>query len=234
MNIWAPPPRISNDCKRRGAAPDSASCSAFGVDAGSIDLARDRRLCKESELGRSEPLKSWRTGARRFFDSLSGSAWWGGALCNLEAPVPLGATRGRTVRWSSRAGRAAGRELEPTLLSRAAVCGLCDDDTSVARGDYDEDDPDMSLLSTTALAMSPLHDGSDNGSSLEETPRSPAFRLLMWLSFRSRLAISRSLCCALRAARRFSAAALFRLKIASSRRVKRRLGDQRGGVNGSR
>jgi hypothetical protein len=40
----------------------------------------------------------------------------------------------------------------------------------------------------------------------------------MRLSFRSRLAIWRSLCCALRTAHRLSAAALFRLKIASSGR----------------
>jgi hypothetical protein len=76
----------------------------------------------------------------------------------------------------------------------------------------------MSLQYTAALAMSPLHDGSGDGSSLEETPRSPAFRLLMQLSFRSLLAISRSLCSALHAARRLSAAALFRLKITSSGR----------------
>jgi hypothetical protein len=79
-------------------------------------------------------------------------------------------------------------------------------------------DPDMSLHSTAALATSPLHDGSGDGSSLEETSLSLAFRLLMRLSFRSCLAISHSLCCALRAARRLSAAAFFRLKIASSGR----------------
>jgi hypothetical protein len=73
----------------------------------------------------------------------------------------------------------------------------------------------MSLQFTAVLAMSPLHDGSGDGSSLEEMLRSPAFLLLMRLSFRSRLAISRSLCCTLRAARRLSATALFRLKIAS-------------------
>jgi hypothetical protein len=50
------------------------------------------------------------------------------------------------------------------------------------RGD-DEDDPDMSLQSVAALATSPLHDGFGDRSSLEETPRSPAFRLLMRLSF---------------------------------------------------
>jgi hypothetical protein len=76
----------------------------------------------------------------------------------------------------------------------------------------------MSLQSTAALATSPLHDGFDDGSSLEETLRSPTFRLLMRLSFRSRLAISRSLCCALRVARRLSVATLFRLKITSSGR----------------
>jgi hypothetical protein len=96
-----------------------------------------------------------------------------------------------------------------------AICGRRDDDTSVARGGDDEEDPDMSLQSTAALATSPLHGGSVDGSSLEEMSLSPAFRLFMWLSFQSRLAISGSLCCALRAAHRLSAAALFRLKIAS-------------------
>jgi hypothetical protein len=76
----------------------------------------------------------------------------------------------------------------------------------------------MSLQSTATLATSPLHDGSGDRSSSEETPRSPTFHLLMRLSFRSRLAIWRFLCCALRAARRFSAATLFRLKIACSGR----------------
>jgi hypothetical protein len=76
----------------------------------------------------------------------------------------------------------------------------------------------MSLQSTTALATSPLHDGSGNGSSSEKTPSSPAFRLLMRLSFRSRLAIWHFLCCALLAACRFSTATLFWLKIASSGR----------------
>jgi hypothetical protein len=136
----------------------------------------------------------------------------------LGGTRPMGATRGRTVRWPSRAGRAAGRELEPTFLSRTAVSGCRDDDTSVAwRGD-DEDDPGISLQSTAALARLPLHDGSVDRSSLEETPCSPAFRLLMRLSFRSRLAISRRLCCALREACRLSVAALFWLKIASSGR----------------
>jgi hypothetical protein len=45
------------------------------------------------------------------------------------------------------------------------------------------DDPDMSLQSTAALAMSPLHDGSGDGSLLEENSCSLTFRLLMWLSF---------------------------------------------------
>jgi hypothetical protein len=76
----------------------------------------------------------------------------------------------------------------------------------------------MSLQSTATLATSPLHDGSGDGSSLEETPHSPAFHLLTRLSFRSRLAISRSLCCVLHVARRLSATALFWLKITSSGR----------------
>jgi hypothetical protein len=163
-------------------------------------------------------LKSWRTGASRSSDRFGGVCLWRTTLCDSEAPVLLGATRGRTVRWSSRAGRAAGRELEPTFLSRAAVCSRRDDDTSMAWGGNDEDDPDMSLQSIVALGTSPLHDGSGDRSSLEEMPCSPAFRLLMRLSFRSRLAILRSLCCSLRAACRLSAASLFRLKITSSGR----------------
>jgi hypothetical protein len=49
-------------------------------------------------------------------------------------------------------------------------------------------------------------------------PSSPAFCLLMQLSFRSRLAIWRFLCYTLRVAHRLSAAALLRLRITSSRR----------------
>jgi hypothetical protein len=41
------------------------------------------------------------------------------------------------------------------------------------RGVDNEDDHDMSLQSTAALATSPLHDGFDDESSSEETPRSP-------------------------------------------------------------
>jgi hypothetical protein len=76
----------------------------------------------------------------------------------------------------------------------------------------------MSLQSTAVLDTSPLHVRSSDGSLLEETSRSPTFRLLMRLSFRSCLVISHSLCYALRAARRLSAVTLFRLKIASSGR----------------
>jgi hypothetical protein len=64
-----------------------------------------------------------------------------------------------------------------------AIYGRRDDDTLVAWRGGDEDDPDMSLQSTATLATSPLHDGFGDGSSLEETSHSPAFRLLMWLSF---------------------------------------------------
>jgi hypothetical protein len=86
-------------------------------------------------------------------------------------------------------GGAAERELEPTVLSRLAACGRCNDDTSTSRGTDDEDDPDMLLQSIAALATSPLQDGSGDGSSLEETPDSPAFRHLIQLLLRSRLAI---------------------------------------------
>jgi hypothetical protein len=65
----------------------------------------------------------------------------------------------------------------------------------------------MLLQSTVALATSPLHDGSGDGSSSEETLSSPAFHLLVRLSLRSCLVIWRFLCCALRAARLLSAAA---------------------------
>jgi hypothetical protein len=76
----------------------------------------------------------------------------------------------------------------------------------------------MSLQSTAALGSSPLHASAGDGSSSEETLRSTAFRRLMRLLFRSHFAISNSLCCTLRAARRLSAAAWLRLKIASSGR----------------
>jgi hypothetical protein len=115
-----------------GAAPESASCGTLGIDAKSVDLARDRRLCRESESGPSEPSKSWRTVVGRSSDRLEGSTWRGGALCDSGALVPLGAMRGRTTRWSSRVGRAVGHELEPAFLSRAATSGRRDDDTSVA------------------------------------------------------------------------------------------------------
>jgi hypothetical protein len=78
----------------------------------------------------------------------------------LGAPVPLGTTRGRTSRWSSRVGRAAGLKLEPAFLLRATICGCHDDDTSVARGGDDKDNPAMPLQPTAALATLPLHDGS--------------------------------------------------------------------------
>jgi hypothetical protein len=116
-------PGLCHDCRRREAVPESTTCGVLDVDAESVDFPHDRHRCRESESGRSEPLKSWWTGAGRSSDRLGGSAWWGVALCNLEAPVLLGATRGRTVPWSSRAGRAACRELECTFLSRAVVCG---------------------------------------------------------------------------------------------------------------
>jgi hypothetical protein len=44
-------------------------------------------------------------------------------------------------------------ELEPTFLSRVAVCGRRGDDTSVARGGDDEDDPAMLLMVKTHLTF---------------------------------------------------------------------------------
>jgi hypothetical protein len=70
----------------------------------------------------------------------------------------------------------------------------------------------MSLQSTVALATSPLHDGSGDGSSSEETPGFPAFCLLVQLSWRSLLAIWCFLYCALRVAHLFSTATYFLVK----------------------
>jgi hypothetical protein len=55
MNVRAPPPPISNDCRRRGAVPESAACGALSIDEESVDFACYPRLCKVSESGRSEP-----------------------------------------------------------------------------------------------------------------------------------------------------------------------------------
>jgi hypothetical protein len=74
-------------------------------------------------------------------------------------------------------------------LSRAAACGWSDDDISTPRGGDDEDDPDMLLQSTAALATSPLHNGLGDESSLEETSSSSAFHLLMRLSLLGDLAL---------------------------------------------
>jgi hypothetical protein len=65
------------------------------------------------------------------------------------------------------------------VLSCSVACRRRDGDTSAPRGGDDEDDPDMLLQSTAALATSPLHEGSGDESSSEETPSSPAFRLLL-------------------------------------------------------
>jgi hypothetical protein len=83
---------------------ESASCGALGVDAESVDLARDWCLYRESESGRLEPSKSWRVGAGRSSDRLGGSARRGGTLCVSGAPVLPGATQGWTTYGSSRAG----------------------------------------------------------------------------------------------------------------------------------
>jgi hypothetical protein len=96
---------------------------------------------------------------------------------------------------------------QPHNLVAPRLRGRRDDDTSTPWSGEDEDDPDMFLQSTAALATSPLHDGSGDGSSSEEMPCSPALRLLLWSSLRSRLAIWHFLCCALRAACLLSAVA---------------------------
>jgi hypothetical protein len=92
-----PPPRIINDRRRRGVAPESTSCDALGVNAEPVDLARDRHLCKESESGRSEPLKRWRDGVARSSGRLGGSVRRGGSLRASEALKPPGAMRGRVA-----------------------------------------------------------------------------------------------------------------------------------------
>jgi hypothetical protein len=110
----------------------------------------------------------------------------------------ISAARECPFRWAVRervdhrpiwAGGAAGRELETTILSCPASRGWHDDDTSTPRRGKDEDDLDMLLQSTAALATSPLHNGSGDGSLSEETPCSPTFHLLLRSSLRSRLAI---------------------------------------------
>jgi hypothetical protein len=103
--------------------------------------------------------------------------------------VPLGAVRERVDRRPTRVGGAAGRELEPTVLSCPASRGQRDDDTSAPRGGDDEDDPNMLLQSIAALATSPLQDGSGDRSSSEETLVSPAYSLLLRSSLRWCLAI---------------------------------------------
>jgi hypothetical protein len=126
-------------------------------------------------LRRPELSKRWRVGAGRSSDRLGGSTRRGGFLRTSEAPGPPGATRGRTTCWSSRVGRAADRELEPTFFSPTAIYSRRDDNTSVARGGNDVDDPNMLLQSTVVLDVSPLHDGSGDGSSLQESRAPPPF-----------------------------------------------------------
>jgi hypothetical protein len=158
---WTPPPVV-----RSVLTPSLSTSPATGASAGSPSRGSRNRL-RAGELEPTAPptASEGRPNKAGLF-------------------ATRGRTQGRTTRWSSRAGRAAGRELEPTFLSCAAIRGCRDDDTSVARGGNDEEDPDMSLQSTAALATSPLHDGSGDGSSLEEMLRSPAFCLLIRLSLR--------------------------------------------------
>jgi hypothetical protein len=65
-------PGLCHDCRRREAVPESTTCGVLDVDAESVDFPHDRHRCRESESGRSEPSKSWRTGAGRSSDRLGG------------------------------------------------------------------------------------------------------------------------------------------------------------------
>jgi hypothetical protein len=87
----APPPQISKDCKRRGAAPYSAACGALGVDSESDDFPRYRRLCKESRGGRSHRKAGRRTPVA---PPIFSGGWLGG--------VRISATRRRPSRWVPR------------------------------------------------------------------------------------------------------------------------------------
>jgi hypothetical protein len=115
--------------------------------------------------------------------ALAGRLDGAGSLRTSDAPESPNVVRGRVARWSSWAERATDRELEPTFFSCAAGSGRRDDVTSTARGGDSVNDPDVSLQSIAALGSSPLHVGSGDGSSLEETPCSLAFCRLMRLSF---------------------------------------------------
>jgi hypothetical protein len=66
-------------------------------------------------------------------------------------PVPLGDVRERVDRRPTRAGGAAGCEIDPTTLSRPASRGRRNDDTSAPQSGEDKNDPDMLLQSTAAL-----------------------------------------------------------------------------------
>jgi hypothetical protein len=114
--------------RRRNPLPAAHSVS---TPSPSISLATDASTVSPSQGGRNRR----KIGGREPVTpptAPGGSAWQGVAPCDSEAPVLLGATRGRTVLWSSRAERATGRDLETTFLLRAAAGDRHDDDTFVA------------------------------------------------------------------------------------------------------
>jgi hypothetical protein len=157
---------MSSNCKRRGAVLGSATGGALDVDAESDDFPRDRRLCRESESGRSSRHK---VGGRM---PAAPPTFLGDRLDGEHAST----SRTHPSRWAPHgSGPSAGplgRGESPDTSSRLVACDRRDDDTSAPWGGDDEDDPDMLLQSTAALATSPLHDGSGDGSSSEEMPSS--------------------------------------------------------------
>jgi hypothetical protein len=135
-------------------------------------------------------------------------------FCDSEAPVPLAPHEGEPSTGPLRQGELLGAISSPqSCHARSPVAGT----TMILRrrGEATTRTTRHVALVDRRAGVSPLHDSSGDGSLSEETPISPAFCLLMQLSFRSRLAIWRFLCCALCVAHRFSATTLFRLKIAS-------------------
>jgi hypothetical protein len=72
-------------------------------------------------------------------------------------------------------GRAPDRELKPAPFSRAAGSDRHDEVTSTARGGQGVDHPNMSLQSTAALGLSPLHAGAGDGSSSKDTSTAPPY-----------------------------------------------------------
>jgi hypothetical protein len=92
MNVRGPPPRISNDCMHRGAAPESTAYGALGIDVSpSTSPATDASARSRSRGGPNHRRVRGRVSIAPPTAS-GGSAWQGATLCDSEAPVLLGAT----------------------------------------------------------------------------------------------------------------------------------------------